>query len=412
MKLLIWSQYFWPENFLINSLAGGLHDHGVDVTVLTGKPNYPEGRVFSGYTACWTQRERYFGINVLRIPLVPRGRSRIGLLCNYLSFIVSGFLFAPLLLRGRRVDAVFVYAPSPLLQALPAIFCAFLKRAKLIVWVQDLWPDVLEGAGFRRGGVAFRIVERVVRYIYSHSDSIMIQSEGFRAPVERLAGDGRSVLFFPNPGRDLGAGGYFSVSQSDVCAEMKNFFSIVFAGNIGKAQSCETLIEAARILRGYRGIRFYLVGNGSAFDGIRCRVQADGLENVCMTGRLAQEEMASVYGAASVLVLSLRDDCALSATVPSKLQGYMSAGRPIIASANGEAAQIVAKARAGVVCPAESGEALAHAVLRLFGMREDERAELGVNARKYFEAHYLEADCVRRLAMHLNSVVSNAIALA
>ena len=137
MKVLIWSQYFWPENFLINKLAVDLNAQGMEVTVVTGKPNYPDGQVYPGYAASDIQREEYLGVEVIRIPLHPRGKgSSKGLLLNYLSFIFSGYFFAPIALRGRKFDAVFVYAPSPLLQALPAIFVAWLKDAPMMLWVQ------------------------------------------------------------------------------------------------------------------------------------------------------------------------------------------------------------------------------------------------------------------------------------
>src|SRR3990170_594043 len=130
MRVLIWTQYFWPENFHINAVARSLREQGVEVTVLTGKPNYPEGRIFSGYKATGIHREKYAGFDVIRLPLKERGMgSAKGLALNYLSFIISGYLLAPFALRGKKFDIVFVYTPSPLLQALPAIFVAWLKRA-------------------------------------------------------------------------------------------------------------------------------------------------------------------------------------------------------------------------------------------------------------------------------------------
>ena len=186
MRVLIWTQYFWPENFHINEVALSLLAQGVEVTVLTGKPNYPEGKIFVGYKAIGIQKDKYYGFDVIRIPLWQRGKnSGLGLLINYLSFILSGYLFAPYALRGKKFDVVFVYAPSPLLQALPAIYVAWLKRAPLVLWVQDIWPDALVATGFIKNRWILYMVGLVVRYVYHFSDTILIQSEGFRASVER-----------------------------------------------------------------------------------------------------------------------------------------------------------------------------------------------------------------------------------
>jgi hypothetical protein len=194
MKILLWSQYFWPETFRINELATALTESGLSVTVLTGKPNYPEGTIFPGYRSWGIQRENFAGVDVLRIPMLPRGRcSALRLALNYWSFIAAGFVFAPFVLRGKTFDVVFVYAPSPLLQALPAILLARLKRAPLIVWVQDLWPESLSATGHVRSRFVLGAVEALVRHIYRCADSILIQSEAFRVPVARLVRDAGKI---------------------------------------------------------------------------------------------------------------------------------------------------------------------------------------------------------------------------
>lgn len=408
MRVLIWTQYFWPENFHINTVARSLHEQGIEVTVLTGKPNYPEGRFFAGYKAAGIHREKYAGFDVIRIPIKARGVSSAkGLALNYLSFIISGYLFAPFALRGKKFDVVFVYAPSPLLQALPAIFVAWLKRAPVILWVQDIWPEALQATGFVKNRWLLRMVGVAVRYIYRFSDSILIQSEGFRTSVERLAYDKKRIRFYPNSAEDVlvePATAHQDISVAKVVAQS---FSLVFAGNIGRAQSCETIIEAARLLQSVQNIKFYLVGNGSMAESITQNILDNRLGNVVMTGRVSGEDMATIYASASVLLLSLRDDPALSATIPSKLQSYLAAGKPIIVSSNGEAADVVIKANAGLACHAGDAEALAKAVLRLYEMLPEERACLGENGRKYFMAHYYLPNRTAELAAHFEDVIAH-----
>ncbi|NWD80778.1 glycosyltransferase WbuB, partial [Pseudomonas reactans] len=149
MRVLVWTQYFWPESFHINHVVEELRAQGAQVTILTGKPNYPGGKIFDGYRSTGIQSEYHDGIEIIRLPLRARGKnSGKGMALNYLSFILSGYFFAPWVLRGRKYDVVFVYAPSPLLQALPAVFVSFAKRAPLVVWVQDIWPETLLATGF------------------------------------------------------------------------------------------------------------------------------------------------------------------------------------------------------------------------------------------------------------------------
>ena len=404
MKVLIWTQYFWPENFHINEVARNLHVQGVEVTVLTGKPNYPEGKIFDGYKAAGIQKDEYSGFDVIRIPLMQRGKnSGKGLALNYLSFIISGYLFAPYALRGRKFDVVFVYAPSPLLQALPAIYMAWLKRAPLVLWVQDIWPDALVNTGFIKNDWILRIVGLGVRYIYRFSDAILIQSEAFRPSVEKWTSKRDNIWYFPNSAEDM----TFELSTESQCSRVANAvaqgFSVVFAGNIGTAQSCETIIAAAKMLQGVENIKFYLIGNGSMADTIAKSIEAEGLDNVVMTGQVPAEAMSLIYASASVLLLTLRDESALSVTIPSKLQSYLAAGKPIIASCNGEPAKVVNNANGGIACPAGDANALAEAVLKLYKMPTEERARIGKNGQEYFETHYRLQNRVKELVSILKN---------
>jgi glycosyltransferase involved in cell wall biosynthesis len=407
MRVLIWTQYFWPENFHINAVARSLKAQGIEVTVVTGKPNYPEGKIFDGYTAMGINNEEYSGIEVIRIPLSPRGKNSVkGMALNYLSFIISGYLFAPYALRGRRFDAVFVYAPSPLLQALPAVYISWLKRAPLVLWVQDIWPDALVATGFIKSKWFLGMVGLAVRYIYRFSDLILIQSEGFRTSVERWTSKKERIRFFPNSAENTSHDLTKPTMNAQLAEEVAASFSILFAGNIGTAQSCETIIEAAKLLQNVPAIKFYLVGGGSMADSIGQSIADSRLENVMMSGRIPAEDMPLIFASASVLLLTLRDEPAFSSTIPSKLQSYLAAGKPVIASCNGEAASVVTKANVGFSCPAGDAYSLADAVFKIFQMTPDERVRLGENGRVYFDRHYRLQSRVEELVTHFEDVVS------
>jgi glycosyltransferase involved in cell wall biosynthesis len=249
-----------------------------------------------------------------------------------------------------------------------------------------------------------KLVEFAVKYVYRYSDLILIQSEGFRVPVERLVKDRNKIFFYPNSSEDLSNAAQAVVTDDFLVSAIAQDFSIVFAGNIGKAQACETIVYAAELLKDHKNIKFFIIGDGSQAQVIASEVEKRGLINVVLPGRLPSELMPSLYSVASVLLVSLRDDVALSATMPSKLQSYLSAGKPIIASLNGEAARVVVEADAGFVCPAESPHALAECVLALFSMPKQERERFGMNGLRYFRAHFDLNKQVAKLISHLNKL--------
>jgi glycosyltransferase involved in cell wall biosynthesis len=398
MKILLWSQYFYPENFHINSVAKALCEKNMELTILTGKPNYPEGKIVDGYKRCGIQYESFQEATVIRVPLIPRGKgSAIRLFMNYSSFILSGYWIAPFVLRRKSFDIIFVYGLSPILQALPAIFIAKLKRVPLVLWVQDLWPESLRATGFIKNEFLLSIVRYFVRFIYNKADIILIQSEGFRESVESLVKNKEKIKFFPNSSTVSEQPLSHYNERNEIALDIKQHFSIVFTGNLGKAQSCETILEAAELLKGNDKIYFYLVGYGSQYQWIEETIKNKMLKNVILTGRLPLERMPKILEAASVLLVSLTDDPVLSATIPSKVQSYLAAGKPIIASLNGMAAELINDAKAGVVASARDAKALADAINKIYYMSEDERLRFGENGLAYFNSHFLLSKNIENL---------------
>ena len=406
MRMLLVSQYFWPETFSINALARSLSDRGVEVTVLTGKPNYPEGKIFTGYAAMGHSEETYGKIRVLRVPLFPRGvKSALRLALNYLSFVFSGFLWGAWMLRGSKPDVVFVYAPSPLLQALPALALARLKGCPMVLWVQDLWPDSLEATGYVRNRLFLSMVRWVVRFIYEHTDLILISSRPFAGSIASLAPKSR-IVYYPNSVdsvfRNPDAGLKPSLPALD------EGFSVVFAGNVGAAQAMNVIVEAAVRLLGNREIKFVILGSGSQLEWVSEQVRERGLNNLHIAGRFPVDAMPHLLSQASVLLVTLADWPIFAATVPNKIQAYMAVGLPIIACMNGEGARLVTEADAGLAVPAEDSVALADAVLRLHGMSEGQRARLGENSRAYYLEHFDHEKLVAEFIGHMNTLVRSA----
>lgn len=387
VKVLIVSHNFWPESFRINEMAEQLTQQGCVVAVLTGQPNYPDGEIFPGYRALSIRKERHpGGFDIFRVPSYPRGRGRArDLAGNYLASIVNMAVLGPWMLRGRRHDVVFVYAASPVLHALSGWVVAKSQRAKLVTWVQDLWPDSLEATGFIRNRWVLDCVGQLVKLAYRASDLVLAQSEAFVRTIRPVAG-ATPVRYFPNPGEGL-----FTVeppSTEPPPLRLRPGFNVVFAGNLGSVQSLDTILDAAEILLPESAVRFVLVGSGSRLEWLTQQIQRRGLANVELPGRFPASAMPGLFRQSSALIVSLAANPIMDQTIPSKVQAYLAAGRPIIASMNGEGARVVEAAGAGLACPAGDGAALARAVLRLSEMPPTARAGMGDAALRYYERHF------------------------
>lgn len=398
MRVLLFSQYFWPENFPITDIARSLAARGIDLEVLTGKPNYPQGEIYPGYTSWGCSEESFEDLKLSRLPLWPRGKSGLGLALNYLSFILSGMLFAPWMMRGKKFDVIFVYAPSPVLQAIPALLLGLIKKTPVVLWVQDLWPESLSATGYVPNRLVLNLVARVVKFIYRHTDLILVQSRAFITPVKALATD-TPIEYHPNS-----VNSSFAQSPGDNTPQvdgLEDGFSIMFAGNIGQAQAVDVIVEAAYLLRDYNDIRFVVLGEGSARQWMLEQASQRQLVNLYLPGKFPLESMPGLLQKASGLLVTLADREIFAATIPSKVQAYMAAGRPIIACLNGEGARLVEDAGAGYATPAEDAAALAETILKLYRETPEQRDNMGSNGRNYYRQHFNHDDLVDRLIEHL-----------
>ncbi|OGT31549.1 MAG: glycosyltransferase WbuB [Gammaproteobacteria bacterium RBG_16_51_14] len=404
MKVLIVTQYFWPENFRINDLATGMKDRGHEITVLTGKPNYPSGRFYGGYGFFSKRREMHEGMKVIRAPLLPRGRAGgFRLALNYFSFAFAAALSAAFSCRDKY-DVIFVYAPSPITVALPAIVLKWICGVPIMLWVQDLWPESVSATGGIRSAWILRLIERMVKFIYRGTDRILVQSEAFRPLIERLGVSLERITYFPNSAEEL----YRPVTLPSDAVErtlVPAGFCVMYAGNIGSAQSFETILSAAERLRLYPDIRWVVLGDGRMASWVRAQVTERGLSGtVHMLGRHPLESMPRFFSLADAMLVTLKNEPILELTIPGRVQSYLACGKPIIAGINGEGARIVREAAAGLTPSAENPEELANAVLEMYRMSGAEREAMGARGRQYFEIHFERNVLLERLDGWLNDL--------
>ena len=378
MRLLVVSQYFWPENFRVNDLVSELVARGHKVTVLTGVPNYPSGTIFPEYKRDRGRFGNFAGAEVVRVPLWPRGKRRFSLFLNYASFALSGVLVGTWRLRGRSYDAIFAYEPSPVTVGIPAAWLRAIKRAPMVFWVLDLWPDTLQALGVVRSDYWLNAVGRLVTFIYGRCDLILAQSRSFIPQIGKYAAGAR-VVYFPSWAESV-----FAESSAAAAREVlkqPGCFDILFAGNIGEAQDFPTILAAAELLKSDGQVRWLIVGDGRMSDWLREEVSRRGLEECFLVlGRFPLERMPSFYRRADALLLCLKDEPIFSMTIPGKLQSYLAAGVPVLAMLNGEGAEVVERSRSGLTCRAGDAQGLASAVRRLASLPEEDRAAMALNA--------------------------------
>jgi glycosyltransferase involved in cell wall biosynthesis len=386
MRIAVVSQYFWPEPFAINDLVRTLAEQGHTVDVYTGKPNYPDGLLYAGYSQPDVQIEPFVpGVMIHRVPLRPRGKSgAVNLVRNYFSFVWNGCRYFPGLAKDKKYDVIFAVNLSPITAVIPAIRLRRLLKVPLVMWVLDVWPDSLQATGYIKHPLAIKMIGQLVRWIYSKADRILVQSRAFIAPVGKYAGTDKLLEYAasaPDMPTTLPDDGGI---PADVLSLLEQNFCVVFTGNLGRAQALDVLLDAATLLQDIPDFKLVLVGSGSLSEWLQEQKQQRKLDNVVLTGRYPPAAMPQFLVRSKALVVALSAQSIFAQTVPAKIQTYMAAGKPIVASLDGEGARVIQASGAGLNSPAGNAEQLAENFRRIYNMTPDKRSALGQAGRAYF----------------------------
>ena len=386
MRILIVSQYFFPEEFKINDLAEELVKKGHEVTVLTGKPNYPKGHFFEGYRFWGIDREEYKGAAVVRVPVIRRGRGgALRLMLNYLSFVFFGRLFV----RTHRCsfDSVFVWETSPITQAYPGILASRKSGARLSMWVQDLWPESVSATTSIKNKWLMAGLDKMVVSIYSKCDTLYVQSRAFKDSICAKGDYSDKIVYAPNWAENLFCSPL--VSESKYASLMPDGFKVMFAGNIGEAQDFDNIVNAAALTEVYSDIHWVIVGDGRAKERVERLVREKHMTGtVHFLGRFPAAEMPDLFCHADAMLVSLKDKYIFSLTIPSKIQAYMASAKPILTMLDGEGNHVVEEAGCGITCNAGNARQLADNVIRLYRMSENERRLMGERGKEYYHKHF------------------------
>lgn len=394
----MFSQYFWPENFRVNDIAIFLKTKKYELSVLTGYPSYPKKEIFNNFYHNKKNFNKFKKIEIIRVPVIARKESNILIILNYISFFFSSLFFGIPKLIKKNFDIIFVFTPSPILNAIPAIIIKKIFKKKLVIWVLDLWPNTLVDLNLIKNKYLISIFKKLVTFIYNNADIILVQSQSFKSEINKISKT--QCLYMP-------------AWAEDNIKKRKNIFAteinrsdkrlkIIFTGNIGQAQDFNSLIKCAKILQNKNIVKWIIVGDGRWKNNLLELIKINNLQNdFQLIGNVPIYRIGSFLNHADALFLSLKKESTFNKTVPGKLQTYLSAGKPIIAMISGEAQNIIKTAKCGFVCDAGDFSSLAKNIIIFNNTKKNKRKNFGINAKNYLKENFNKI----KILNNLNSVL-------
>ena len=378
MNILLFSQRFWPENFRINNIAEKLSNRN-NIFVVTEKPNYPSGKIKKKYKSKNFYYEKWKNIRIYRSPTIERGKnSKIRLFINYLNFIIISPFVLFKNFKKKKIDIIFIYATSPIFQALPAIIFGKLYKIPVVLWVQDIWPDVLRDLNILKRKLILNLLSYFVNVIYKNTDFIFVQSESFKKKISKKIKKKIEVLFNPEAEK---------IIKKNFINKDGNFI-ITYAGNIGKAQSFETLIEAVKKIKNPK-IKFHIYGDGSEKNVLKKNINKFNLsKNIKLFKPISKIKIDIVLSKSNAFLLLLGKGDGLSSTLPAKIQTYISHAKPIIVSSDGESYNFVKKHKIGFVSKAGDSDGLYNSIIKTKNLKKKKFEYISNRSINVFKDHF------------------------
>ena len=379
MKVLVVCQHFYPENFRINDICYELVKKGHDVTILTGLPNYPKGKVFKEYKWFKNRNQVINGVKIKRCSLVGRGKSTLMMGINYLWFALFGSLKA--LFMKKDFDVVYVFQISPITMAWPAILIKKLKKIPLIIHCVDQWPISVTVGPIKKESFIYKILYKISKWTYNQADTITLSSKSFEKYFVnelKISKEDKKLIYYPS---------YAESCYENIKQEENNVFDLVFAGNIGPAQSVETIVEAANLLKDEKDIFFHIVGDGLSKQDCEDLANKYNLKNIEFYGYFPAEEMPKFYSKADAFIITMVSNEVVNNTLPAKIQSYMIAEKPIIGAISGEVKEVVKDAKCGLCCESLDYKSLAELIKQAKNDKEKLK-EWSINSKKYYLKYF------------------------
>lgn len=396
-RVLIVTQYIYPETFKSSDIAFELAKRGYKVDVLAGIPNYPEGVYTKGFGLFKRRVETVDGVRFYRCFQTPRGRrsSAIGLSLNYLSYMICASFWVLFFFSfKKRYDAIISHETSPITQVIPAIILGKIRRTPVYTWVLDVWPDALVSTiGEKKSRLILPFINTIVDFVYRNSEKILVSSKGMENLVSREYNYLDRTIYFPNWCDDL-----LSMHMKEI-PEFPDGYIIMMAGSINEGIGVEGIIDCLEKLKNVKEIHFVFVGGGFMEQYMKDKCKEKKLYNVHFMGRYGFDMMPAFHEKADAMFLSLKPINLphLRATVPGRLQTYMSAGKPIFAMIDGSAANLINEADCGFAVPAGDSDAFVRMIKEHVLPHKAEYKNKGLNGRNYFLKNFTKKQCIDNL---------------
>lgn len=405
-KILFVCQYFYPEIFRGNDVAFHWAEEGHDVHVVTGIPNYPDGVFHKGYGMFKNRNQVVNGVRVTRLPIFPRGNNKIMLILNYFSYFIVAWGYVLFLAISHKYDFVFVQQLSPVMMSAPGVLYKKLRKVPLYTWVLDLWPESLAAAGGINNRHILGFFNHFVKSEYKWSDKILTSSKSFDLNILKYGNYKDKIVYYPqwsdSNGSNMDCTNLADIlNEKGIDEEMvfdERNFKVMFAGAVGEAHGMECNLQAALLTKERKDIKWVIVGDGRRMSWVQQFVKEHGLEETVLTlGRYPSETMPLFFKKADVMLVSLTDSPLFNLYAPAKISSYMAAGRPIIASLNGEGAEVVKDAECGWHVAPGDAQSLAKLVVRLSETAKETLAQKGASGRAFYEENFMKEKCLRNL---------------
>lgn len=398
MKILYICQYFYPEVFRGNDIAFHWAEIGHDVHVVCGVPNYPYGKFYDGYGILKRRHDVVNGVKVTRLPIIPRGKSKITLMLNYFSFLVVSWVFILIHSLFHKYDRVFVQQLSPVMMSAPGVLYKRIRKVPLYTWVLDLWPESLTVAGGVENKFILSFFRHYVENQYRHSDIILISSRSFEKSVLSYGDYKGKIVYFPQWSDTATSSRGRSKIGDVLLPEIPSGFKLMFAGAIGEAHGFDCTMRAALLTKDKKDIKWIIVGDGRKLDWVKNYVKEHGLEETVYTlGSYPVDTMPWFFKQADVMLVTLSDNPLYRLYAPAKISSYMAAEKPIIAVLSGEGADVIREADCGWTIDPGDAEGFAELAVKLSQIGGKLLEEKGHNASVYYREHYLIDKCLKRL---------------
>ena len=398
-SILVISQYFFPEQFRINDICKEWVKRNYNVTVVTGIPNYPAGKFYKGYGLLKKRYERHEGIQIIRLPLIPRGNRAFTLVLNYLSFVVSGFFWK--CFTKTKADYVFIYEVSPMTQALPGVWYAKRRKIPCYLYVTDLWPENVEIITGIQNHYFIGLIGKMVDYIYKRCDMIFTSSRSFVDAIEARGVRKDRLEFWPQYAEDFYQRVISKETQEELIPQDETL-NIIFAGNVGFAQGLEILPEAARLIkeRGLR-VRFNIIGDGRYKEELVNLVSEKNVVDMFyFIPKQSPEKISHFMAQGDVALISLAKSKVFSLTIPAKTQSCLACGIPILVSGDGEIQSIVEEAKAGLCGDASDVDGLVENIEKFCNLTKVAIREMGDNGKRYSDRNFNKEVLLKRMDKH------------